>query len=106
MRHRSSLVSPYFTVFINTTVSICQYLNGTDGVNPILKWAVNMVERSFPKEFLHPCPYIGMHKILNLTIVPLQQVIQFPKGYYKSILRFFDEIDDRIAVATLGIELL
>lgn len=70
-----------------------------------MKWAYNMMEQSLPKEIIHPCPYFGMLKLTNMTIVPRQQVIQFPKGYYKSIIKLFDTKDDNIATATLGVEL-
>lgn len=105
MRHRTTPVSPYYSVFINITLSLCGYLNGTDSLNPIMKWAYNMMEQSLPKEIIHPCPYYGIIKLMNMTIVPRQQVIQFPKGYYKSIIKLFDTKDDNIATATLGVEL-
>lgn len=106
MQHRSNLHSPFFTVFINTTVEICKFMNGTDNKNPFMWWILNMIEKTIPKRLLHACPYDGLFDAINITLLPNARVLQFLRGYYRTYIRFFDEKDGNIVTVITGVELI
>lgn len=104
---RVNAISPFYNNLINYTINACQFLNGSDSNNPILRWLIEMVQQSLPTGFLHSCPYFGIVQAYNVTVVPVERlIIQFPKGYYRTISRAFDDMDDNILTGVADIELL
>lgn len=98
--------SPIYNDVINTTLDFCKFLNGSDIFNPVMSWLLEFAKKTLPLEYIHPCPYFGVMQAKNLTFIPTSRIIQFPKGFYKFILRFFDNFDDDIATATYGAQVL
>lgn len=80
-------------------------MNGSDTINPIMAWLFEFAKKTVPAKYIHPCPYFGVMEAYNLTLIPSNRIVQFPSGYYKVILRFFDHIDDNIITATYGAQL-
>jgi hypothetical protein len=97
--HGSGL-NPYHNTIINTTIKICKSLNGTD-FNPAAKWLIDSISDSLPAGFLHPCPYFGEFKMLNVTLKVTPTAMQFLKGSYNTTVRFFDKKDDNIITMKL-----
>jgi hypothetical protein len=95
-------ITPYYTTIINSTIDVCKYLNGTLG-NPILKWLVNEVSDNLPKQYIHPCPFIGRVKVYNITFAG-HIAGQFLRGRYKAVARSFDDQDDNIITLKIGTE--
>jgi hypothetical protein len=103
VKHGSG-ITPYYTTIINSTVNACKFVNGSDS-NPIANWISGAVTDSLPKGFIHPCPYVGLMKIDNISISANGVLSQFLKGRYKISARVFDEEDDNIITFKLGTEL-
>lgn len=80
-------------------------MNGSDTTNPLMSWLFDLVKKTIPAEYIHPCPYFGAMRVFNLTFVPTMRMIQFPIGYYKAVLRFFDKVDNNICTAIYGAQL-
>lgn len=106
MQHRVNTHSPFFTVFINTTVDFCRFMNGTDNNNPVMWWIYNMISKTVPQKMLHHCPYHGIFEAMNLTLVPNSRVVQFLRGYYRTFIRFYDGKDENILTIITGVELI
>jgi hypothetical protein len=85
-------------------MDLCGFLNGTDE-GPIVKWLVGMIRNSFPKNLLHPCPYIGEVKVYNLTMEVQPVLSQFLVGRYRSFFKIYDDQDDNILTMNLEWEL-
>lgn len=105
LRIRASTVSPHYSVVINSTVGVCSFLNGTDRKSPLMSFIYQLIERTFPQELLHPCPYIGAFEMKNVSILPNRNLAQFLGGYYKLNVRMFDEKERNICTITSRIEL-
>jgi Protein of unknown function (DUF1091) len=88
-------ITPYYNTIINSTVEICNVLNGTDS-NPIAKLIFDGVAEKLPKGFLHPCPYVGQITANNVSIKITNVLYQFLRGRYKTFIRAFDEKDENI----------
>jgi Protein of unknown function (DUF1091) len=97
-------ITPYYNTIINSTIEMCQFLNGTDS-NPIAKWMIDAVSDFVPTGFFHPCPYVGQVKCSNVSVASLRLFSQFLRGRYKMFVRAFDEKDENIITFKLGIEL-
>lgn len=98
MRHRVNPISPYYAVFINVTVDVCQFLNGTQN-NLLVELILKLAGDSISKNFIHPCPYYGLHVANNMTMVGKNQkneLAQFPNGYYRFTAHVFNKQDDDI----------
>lgn len=102
LQHGSG-ITPYFTTIINSTVQVCQFLNGTDR-NPVLKWIIDAITETIPEGFIHPCPYFGRLQAFNVSLSGEGVPTQFVKGHYKTFFRFFDEKDENIITLKLGTE--
>lgn len=98
MRHRASLISPYYAVFINVTVDVCRFMNGTQN-NLLAELILKLAGDSIPKHIIHPCPYYGMSVANNMTmgLNQITELAQFPNGYYRFTARVFNKYDDNIA---------
>jgi len=44
----------------------------------------------------HPCPFHGDLKILNISANSREFFSVYPEGYYKSIIKFHDDVDENI----------
>ncbi|CRK94397.1 CLUMA_CG007904, isoform A [Clunio marinus] len=92
MKHRT--LTPYYNTVINNTIEFCGFLNETDK-NALSKWLFASIFKTIGKRNLHPCPYSGPIRIVNMT-VENEMSAQFLKGQYKILFTMFDEIDDNI----------
>jgi Protein of unknown function (DUF1091) len=97
-------ITPYYNTIINSTVEVCEFLNGTQN-NPLMVWTFAAMEDSLPKGFIHPCPYSGHILLPNVTLAANTFTNQFLKGRYKGSTRLFDEIDDNILTFELVTEI-
>lgn len=97
-------ITPFYTTIINTSIPICKVLNG-NYTNVAATWIIDTIKDTLPKNFIHPCPYVGSFKAFNISLTPNEFVTQFIKGRYKASYRFFDEQDDNIVTFFLGFEL-
>jgi Protein of unknown function (DUF1091) len=94
VKHGSGL-TPFYNTIINSTIDVCQFLNGTQS-NVLLKWIIDSMTHSLPNNFFHPCPYVGRVVAYNASILTNTISSQFLKGRYKIFYRAFDEFDDNI----------
>jgi hypothetical protein len=78
-------------------------MNGTDS-NLVLKWILDLIKESVPKNIIHPCPYYGEFVAYNVSLGINAQLLQFLSGRYRSIGRFFDDQDENIFTFVLGVE--
>ncbi|CRK94398.1 CLUMA_CG007905, isoform A [Clunio marinus] len=92
IKHRT--LTPYYRVIINNTLDFCGFLNGTDK-NVLTKWMISTVSKTVGKRIVHPCPYFGPIRIVNMT-AENEMSAQFIKGYYKMTFIMFDDIDNNI----------
>lgn len=76
---------------VNQTIDVCSFLSGTE--NQFFKWLLDTVGISHNQ--IHPCPYVGIFSLLNLTISN-ELTVKLPAGKYLGISRFFDDSDDNI----------
>ena len=83
---------------------MCSFFNGTDK-NLVATWIVDSIKDSLPEGLLHPCPYFGTFKALNVSLASNTFMSQFLKGRYKALLRWFDDTDENIITHFLGFEL-
>ena len=97
-------ITPFYTTIINTTIPICSFFNGTDN-NLVAKWMLDSIKDTLPEGFIHPCPYFGTFKALNVSLASNTFMSQFLKGRYKSSLRLFDDKDENIVTYFFGFEL-
>lgn len=74
-------------------MDVCSYLNGTE--NPILQWFLDFFSAGIPQNLIHPCPYIGVFNVYNLTI-DNELTTKFPAGQYLITTKWFDDLDDNI----------
>jgi Protein of unknown function (DUF1091) len=89
-------ITPYFIPVINTTLDVCEFLNGTQS-NLATRWFFNQSLASFSKDFIHPCPHEGLVAVYNVSGDPkMVQISKFFAGTYLAIIRMFDELDDNI----------
>jgi hypothetical protein len=78
-------------------------MNGTDN-NPIMKWIVDSISEKLPKDFIHPCPYVGRLAAYNVSLSFTGFTTQFLQGRYKIFGRFYDEKDVNIISLKAGTE--
>jgi hypothetical protein len=78
-------------------------LNGTEN-SPVAKWITDGTSDAFPAGFLHPCPYFGDFKLMNVTLKATNVVPQFLRGSYITTSRYFDREDDNILTVDLKTE--
>lgn len=74
--------------------------------NIAAKWFFELYAKSFPKSFLHPCPFLGELKAYNITADTKKLISTFFTGQYRSTTRFYDEEDDNIFTLILDMELI
>jgi Protein of unknown function (DUF1091) len=96
-------ITPYYNTMINSTIEICNVLNGTDP-NPIAKWIFDALSEKISKGFFHPCPYVGQITANNVSIETTDVSSQFLRGRYKIFFRAFDEKDDNVITFKLEAE--
>jgi hypothetical protein len=104
IKHGSGF-NPYHNTIVNSTVKMCRFLNGTEN-NPVADWFLDIVSDTLPEGFLHPCPYFGEFKMMNLTIKITPLAAQFLKGSYDTTARLFDKRDDNIITLKVKNDLL
>jgi Protein of unknown function (DUF1091) len=88
-------ITPYFNSVINTTLDLCEFVNGTQS-NLATKFFIDIFTKSLPPGFVHPCPYSGELKLNNISMNLVPQSMQFLTGTYKANIRYFDDKDDNI----------
>lgn len=88
--------TPYYTTIVNSTISACEFLNGTDLANPIAKIYYAAFAATVPPKYIHPCPYVGYLLIENVTMDVPDLGFQFLLGKYRTTNLFSDTIDDFI----------
>jgi Protein of unknown function (DUF1091) len=88
-------LTPYYNSVINTTLNLCEFLNGTQS-SIARKYFLDMFKKSLPIGFLHPCPYFGEVKLINMPMNLVPQSTQFLTGTYRSFVKFYDDKDDNI----------
>lgn len=93
VEHRTT--TPYFSTMIDATVDVCGFLNGTAD-NVLAKWFMAAISRTFPAEYLHPCPYFGYYVLRNITVEVPKVALQFLAGNYRTTALFFDNQDEMI----------
>lgn len=86
-------ITPYYhTIFNISRISVCHVLNGTSS-HPIMTWLIDMLFSGDLREIIHPCPYFGKFRALNMTLNKFKYSIQFPNGEYSAITRFYSDQD-------------
>jgi hypothetical protein len=80
-----------------------QFLNGTEN-NIIAKWMIDSVAESLPADLIHPCPYFGRLRMINITLDVTNIAMQFLKGSYITSVRLFDKKDENIVTFNLKTE--
>jgi hypothetical protein len=88
---------------INVTMDICGFLNGTHD-NVAAKWLFGQFVKSLPKGTFHACPYKTI-KFCNMTADIGSLMSTFPLGIYKSIARFYDDLDDNMFTTIYSLEI-
>jgi hypothetical protein len=96
-------LTPYYNSVINTTLDLCEFTNGTQ-TNLATKFTVDILSKSFPPGFLHPCPYFGEFKLNNISLNLTPELMQFLTGTYKSSMKYYDDKDDNIVTFEVIIE--
>jgi Protein of unknown function (DUF1091) len=96
-------ITPYFNSVINTTLDLCEFVNGTQS-NLATKFFIDILAKSLPPGFLHSCPYFGEFKLNNMSLNEVPQTMQFLTGTYRSIARIYDSKDDNIITSMHLIE--
>jgi hypothetical protein len=102
MKHNGG-ITPYYTTIINSTIDGCKFLNGTLH-NPIAEWILKDIGSSFPKELIHPCPYIGHFKLYNISFTP-SMGHQFLRRRYQIEARSFNDQDENILTGKFKTEM-
>jgi Protein of unknown function (DUF1091) len=97
-------ITPYFNSVINSTLDLCEFVNGTQS-NLVTKYFIGIFTKSLPPGFVHPCPYSGEFKLNNISLNLVPESMQFLTGTYKSIMRYFDDKDDNIITVIAIVEL-
>lgn len=93
----NEMTSQYNSV-INADFDACGFMNGTDK-NPFAKWVVDVIAKTVPEGFLHPCPYEGLFAAHNVSIGQTERAKNFLNGRYRMLLRYFDDVDENITTA-------
>jgi hypothetical protein len=89
-------LTPYYNSVINTTLDICEFVNGTSK-NLATKWFFDIMKTTLPPGLFHVCPYVDEMKAYNMTLnEDYHEASQFLVGSYRSITRFFDGKDENI----------
>lgn len=94
LEHKTT--TPYYTTIVDSTISACEFLNGTDLANPIAKIYYAAFAATIPPNYIHPCPYDGFFLFENLTMDVPDIGFQFLFGKYRTTALFFDDTDDMI----------
>lgn len=97
-------ITPYYNTIINSTFEVCQVLNGT-GTNPVIKWVIDAMADTAPKDFFRPCPYFDRLTGYNISLSAGGVLRQFLKGRYKGVVRAFNEKDENIITVKIQTEL-
>ncbi|KAL7011547.1 hypothetical protein ACKWTF_014314 [Chironomus riparius] len=87
------LTGTSYRVIINKTIDICGYLGGQKDV--LMQWLIDLLWKDLPKSLLHPCPYIGLFPLHNVSIA-LDSMNHLPDGLYKASWHFYNKNDDNI----------
>jgi hypothetical protein len=90
---------------INTTVEICEVLNGTSN-HPATKFFLEVSNNLLSQNLLHHCPYQGHYKFFEIALGSRNPVISsaFRVGFYYTIIRFFDTLDANILTIKVNSE--
>ncbi|CRK87641.1 CLUMA_CG001437, isoform A [Clunio marinus] len=87
-----------FRSFVNgKDIDICKFLDGSK-TSSVMKYALNLVGKYFPKEALHPCPFLpGSMEFKNiLSGSPETKMTIFPPATYMIKLKYYNKEDDNI----------
>jgi len=79
-------------------IAACAFVNGSAS-NPLLQLLKRTNENLEP--IMRPCPYFGELKLLNITADIKELHYIYPEGTYKSIIKFYDNLDDNIYTLTI-----
>jgi len=80
-------------------IPACAVVNGTVS-NPLLQMLKNMAGPSLDPIF-KPCPYFGEVKVMNITADLKELSYIYSEGTYKTILRFYDNLDENLLTLVL-----
>ncbi|CRK88587.1 CLUMA_CG002471, isoform A [Clunio marinus] len=90
-----------FVSLINgDNIDICSFLSGTSNTTSI-KYAMNLVKHALPKGSLHPCPLLGHHELLNITVGRPGSNLVLPGTTYKLYFWFYNENDRNITTINI-----
>jgi len=78
-------------------MDVCGFMNGTSN-NPASKWLFDICSKSFPKELLHACPYVGELKFFNINVDTKVLANMFPNGCLKAKMTFYTNDDDQMFI--------
>lgn len=73
---------------------VCKMIEGMAGI-PFLNTAIDFA-RSFQGNLLDICNTIGDIKVFNVSFAKSPTLALFPSGNFKSMWKFYDDIDDNI----------
>lgn len=95
IHHKSNSKNGY-RILLNHTSNGCAFVNGTKQ-GMVQKWIYEQVDNYIPREYIHPCPYLGYMKFNNTPKVPSQTGALFLlKGLYYVSFDLFNDDDDKI----------
>jgi hypothetical protein len=70
------------------------------------QFLVNLVKRTLPEGFVHPCPYQGELKGNNISLDVVPEMVSFYNGIYRVYARMYDKKDENIITSLMDFELV
>jgi len=80
-------------------IPACKFLNGTSN-NIVMDLFIKITGETAGNLF-HACPYYGEIKITNMTANSGQFFSLYSEGYYRTFLKFYDDVDDNLFTLNL-----
>ncbi|CRK88585.1 CLUMA_CG002474, isoform A [Clunio marinus] len=84
-------------------IDICKFLSGTQ--TSVMKFVMNLIKRTLPKNLLEPCPKFGCYKLFNVTAdLPSFRRAAFPNVSHSVFMHFHNSDDKNISSIQLYAE--
>lgn len=77
------------SMFKTPTIDWCQLMDGGTNTNFIIRMFVTSM-KTYTPEFIHSCPYFGMHSIRNSTVIK-KLVTVLPNGAFRFKVSMLDQ---------------
>jgi hypothetical protein len=66
---------------------------------------MDIVKKSLPEGFIHPCPYVGELKASNVSFEAVPEMVSFLNGRYRIHARLFDRKDENLVTGLVEFDL-